>query len=94
MIRAAPISAAFSTMKSVRLLDRGEHEPEVGRITLWGCLLGHLQHAATFARLDHLGAPFAVPPVKEEHRIAHALPHHPKEVMRLRLVQRNGLPFP
>ena len=59
-----------------------------------GCLLGHLQGAAALACLDHVGAPFPGLTIEQEHGVPHALPHHPKEVMRLRLTQRNGLPFP
>ncbi|NKB29185.1 MAG: 4-hydroxybenzoate octaprenyltransferase [Rhodobacteraceae bacterium] len=74
------------------LLDWREQQPQVGRVFLGRRLRRADQRAAAFARLDHLGLPFAITPVEQRHNAAHPQPHDRKQILRLRLRQRDGLP--
>jgi hypothetical protein len=62
---AHPISAAFSTMKSVRafLIGANSSHRSGGSGLRRRGLRRAGQHAAALARLGHLGAPFAVAPL-------------------------------
>ncbi len=79
---------------SARLFDGRKDQPQVRwQLQRFG-LLGTDQHATALACLGDLGTPFAIGAVKQQDRRTDRLAHHAKEVMRLRLIQRNGLPLP
>lgn len=75
------------------LLDRGKKQPQIRRIALRCTLFNTGQNAATLTLLDHLGPPFPILAVEKQHCISMAKAHHAEKVMRLRPVQRNGLPL-
>ena len=95
-MRATPSSTAFSTMKSVRaFLIGAKISQRSGGCSCSGrSAASQQQRSAALAGLGHLGRPFAVAPVEEQHDSAGRQPHHGEEIMRLIPVERNRLPLP
>lgn len=90
---SAHFDRLFDNKVGAGLLDRGEEQPKIGGdLQRTGLGLAH-KEAAAFARLGHLGVPFAVFAVKKRQDAASRHPHHREKVMRLRLGQGNSLPW-
>lgn len=65
------------------LLDRGEHKPQIGRILLWFSLRQYPSQNLAAARLQDLGPPCAVDPVKHSEHCSGPAPHDVGQVVRL-----------